>query len=140
MGWGSMETDDTLVAALETLNLRKSFSAAAPIAMARFRDALKAANPQLNADQLEAYAEHFSAQIPALTDVMMAEHVSTLLTSLSEEERAVLHEFTDHPRIKSFLEILQKNSALMNLVVQKIMREDGVRVHKESFNAALNTL
>lgn len=135
-----MDKSEAIAAALLRIDARKAISSGMPPTIKRFRDALKSANPQLNSDQLDAYVEHFTSQVPILIETMLSEHAGALAASLSDQEIELLCEFTQYAGIQTFLEVMERSQVCMQAVIQKVLREDGANIHRQSFEAAITTL
>lgn len=130
---------DLVAQALDKMDVRSAISSTAPAIIRRFRQTVKSACPQIRDDQLDVYADNLSRRVHVLEEMILAKHLSALSAALSERELDVLCDFTRHPGIKTLLDILERHSASMSAVVQKVMREEGVVAHRQALRSGMNT-
>ena len=132
-----MEKPLALAAALERIGIRDMLASAASAAIARSSEALGKANTHLGERQRAAFVEAFSAQLPALVEAMLSEHVNTLTAWLSDEELGLLAEVLQHPDSDALMGFMQRSSSCMLRATDEVMRLEGAQAHRQSLAVAM---
>lgn len=102
----------------------------------RFREAMKAANPQLSIEQVAAYDEAFAEEIPAINTAILDAQTAALANTLSQQDVALLALFAANPRLGEFFALMNRMRQIMGEVAQEVAKTEGVAAHKRSSQAA----
>ena len=103
---------------------------------ARFRDALKAANPELSDAQMLAYDEAFAEQIPALSAEIRFAQIEAACGAINDEEAQMLASVASTPLVACFFDVLRRLRPVLDNSRREALQLGGVRVHAQSAERA----
>jgi hypothetical protein len=107
---------------------------------ARFRDALRKANPEMTDDHAAFYDQEFASEIDTLAEAAFEAQIKDIESRLSEQDRATLRKMVEDPLFSEYTRFIKESLTSSEDAMRGFLQTEVVAAHTRTTQKLFATI